>query len=113
MKSKKELKQEYKQKKPEMGIFQIKNLSSGKTLIEDATDIPARWNRYRTELKFGSCRNKALQKDWNELGEDNFEFFVLSTLELKEEDHANVRIELKSLKEMVLEEISLAEELRY
>ena len=102
---KKALKDAYKQKKPTMGVFQILNKINGKRLIEAANDIPAKWNRYQTELRFGSHRNTNFQKDWNEHGKENFEFSILSELEIKEGETINVGQELKTLKEMVLDEI--------
>ena len=90
MKTRKELKEAYKQKKPVAGVFQIKNDENGKVLIEASTNIPSKWNRHRTELKFGSHRNKQLQQDWNDLGEENFTFSILSELELSEEENLDI-----------------------
>jgi len=81
MKMKKELKVEYKQKKPVASVFQIKNIQNGMLLIEESINMHSKWNRHRTELRFGSHRNKILQKDWNDLGEENFMFSVLSELD--------------------------------
>ena len=105
MKDRKALKEAYKQKKPTMGVFQILNKVNGKRLIEESTDIPAKWNRHQTELRFGSHRNTAFQKDWTEHGKENFEFSILSELEIKEGETLNIGQELKTLKEMVLEEL--------
>ena len=113
MKSKKELKEEYKQKKAIAGVFQIKNNENGMVLIEESSDIPSRWNRHRTELRFGSHRNKLLQKDWNEWGEENFKFSILSELEQKEDDGFNLNSEVKLLREMIEEELDIPNEMRY
>ena len=78
MKTKKELKQAYKQLKPKMGVFQIKNTVNNKVLIESSTNISAKWNRHQTELRFGSHKNKALQKDWNQFEATSFVFEILS-----------------------------------
>lgn len=113
MKTRKELKTEFKRKKPVAGVFQIQNKVNGKILIEGTTNIPSRWNRHRTELRFGSHRNKILQKDWKDFGEENFEFSVLSELEIKEDENLNLNSEVKLLKEMVEEEKDIQEELKY
>lgn len=113
MKTRRELKAEFKRKKPVAGVFQIQNKVNGKVLIEGTTNIPSRWNRHRTELRFGSHRNKVLQKDWKDFGEDNFIFSILSELEIKEEDHLDLNNEVKLLKEMVEEERGIQEELKY
>ncbi len=113
MTTKKELKEAYKQQKPVAGIFQVKDQKNGMTLIDESTNIPAKWNRHRTELRFGSHRNKRLQKDWNDLGEDNFVFSVLSVLEIKEDENLDLNSELKTLREMVEEELTIQADMRY
>jgi len=107
MKNKKELKQAYKQHKPVMGVFQIKNTVNNKILIDGSTNIASKWNRHQTELKFGSHRNKELQKDWNEMEAASFSFEILSELAYKENEAVNYVEEIKVLKAMVLEELNL------
>ena len=46
-------------------------------------------------------------KKWNEYGESNFVFEVLSELEKKDEPHINYQIELKLLQEMVIAEMDI------
>jgi len=113
MKTKKELKAAYKQTKPTMGVFQIQNKVSGRILIERSTNIPSKWNRHRTELRFGNHRNKQLQNDWNEVGEENFVFSVLEVLEFEENESHDLNKELKSLEEMLLEEMKIEAEMKY
>lgn len=113
MKTKKELKQDYKQLKPVMGVFQVKNEQNGKVLIEGSTDVQAKWNRYQTELKFGSHRNKELQKDWKAANPESFTFTILSELEYKTEEIVNYREEVKVLNQMVLEELNLPKAVQY
>lgn len=61
-------------------------------------------DRHKTELRFGSHRNKALQNDWNAYGEDKFVFKVLSELERSEDEHLNYNQELKTLQSLIVEE---------
>ncbi len=107
MKTKKELKEAYKQMKIPMGVFQIKNISNNKVIIDHNIDMESKWNRHKMELKFGNHRNRNLQKDWNEFGEANFVFEVLSELRPNEEDQTNYNKELKYLQEMVIEELKI------
>ena len=107
MKTKKELKDAYKQMKFPTGVFQIKNIRNSKVLIDNSVDMESKWRRHKMELKFGNHRNKALQKDWNEFGEDDFVFEVLSELKQDEEDNTNYNRELKSLQEMVIAELQI------
>ena len=113
MKSKKELKEKYRQLKPIMGVFQIKNSLNGKVLIEGSTDINARWNRHQTELKFGSHRNKSLQADWTKFKAGYFLFSILSELEYKDDENINYNQEVKLLQEMVLEELNIPKDKLY
>ncbi|MCB0637846.1 MAG: GIY-YIG nuclease family protein [Lewinella sp.] len=107
MKSKKDLKEAYQQRKPTMGVFQIRNTVNGKVLLDGSLNIRAKWNRIRTELKFGTHRNKALQQDWNTQGEADFEFSVYATLEVKEGEAPNLAKDLQLLTEMTREELGL------
>ena len=113
MKSKKELKAQYKQIKPVAAVFQIKNHTNGKILIDESLNVTSKWNRHRTELRFGSHRNKILQKDWNELGEECFTFSILSELVIKEEDNGNPNDELKLLRQMVESDNDIPDGMKY
>ena len=107
MKTKKELKDEYKQMKFPMGVFQVKNIGNNKVLIDHSLDMESKWNRHKMELKFGNHRNRELQKDWNEYGEGNFVFEVLSELKKSEKENRNYNAELKTLQDMVIEELNI------
>ena len=104
MKTKKELKDAYKQSKTAMGVFQIRNKVNGRIFIDSALDA---------ELKFGNHRITELQKDWKTFGADNFMFEVLAELEPKEEGYSNYSREIKELYEMVVEDLKLADEMKY
>lgn len=107
MKTKKELKETYKQLKIPMGVFQIENIRNQKVLIDHSVDMASKWNRHKMELKFGNHRNREFQKDWNEYGEESFVFNVLSELKKNEDEPANYTKELKTLQEMVIEELQI------
>ncbi len=79
--TRKALTQAYKMTLPPMGIFAIRNVVTGRMLIDQSTNLPGALNRHRTELKLGSHRNKALMDDWRVLGEAGFAFEVLQKVE--------------------------------
>lgn len=79
-KTRKELKEEYKQSPPAMGVYQIRNLINGKLLIGSALNLKGILNSNKFQLNLGSHRNKRLQADWNEFGSDSFAFEVLDKL---------------------------------
>lgn len=113
MKTKKELKEAYNQIKRSIGVFQIKNTFNNMVLIDNSTDMISKWNRHRMELRFGNHRNKALQKDWNEIGEINFVFEILSELKYQDEVKINHRRELQILQNMLIEELNIDHESIY
>jgi hypothetical protein len=106
MTSKEELKKQYKETKLPMGIFQVKNLRSGKLYIGSSVNLPAMINRIKAQLKFGSCVNRALQAEWQEHGAEAFEFSVLDELKHKESGQGDVLWELHIMEEMYLEKLA-------
>lgn len=103
--NKKELKEQYLQMKPDMGIFIIRCKVNNKYYIEATQDLKSRMNRAVFQLKFGSHPDKELQKDWNELGENNFIVEISDRLEYDKDDEGKTDYteELEILK-MVREE---------
>ncbi len=113
MKTRKEIKEEYKQLKFSSGIFQVKNISNNKVFIDNSPDMLAKWNRHKTELRFGTHKNRELQNDWNERGEENFVFEILSELKPNDKKEVSTPRELKLLQQMVIDELNIPEKLRY
>ena len=107
MKTKKELKDEYKHMKFPMGVFQIKNSINNKRLLDNSIDMMSKWKRHKMELIFGSHRNKVLQKDWNDKGEDNFVFEVLSELKSNNKENINSKKKFQSLQNIVIEKLNI------
>ena len=105
MKSKKELKDIYKEMKFKMGVFQIRNTVNGKIYVEGSTDLDAIWNRHKFQLKMDSHPNVELQKDWRDFGEENFSYEILS--EIKQDDTKTIdyRREIMQLEKMFIEEL--------
>jgi len=95
-----EIKRAYKEAKQPMGVYEIRIEGEESVFLGFTTDLRARFNRHRTELKFGGHRNKGLQTLWNRHGESAFRFTVIDELEREEEAAANVDEELETLAEM-------------
>jgi len=102
---KEELKKAYKEREPEMGIFQIRNIKNGKVFIGSSQNLPGMYNRYSFQLKRGCHRNRDLQNDWNEYGEDSFVFETLDTLKAKTDPGWKPEADLDMLCELWLEKI--------
>jgi hypothetical protein len=78
--NKKQLKREYQQTHPRMGIWQIRNLVNGRVMIGASLNLPGILNRHRFQLEAGSHQSAALQTDWNQYGSENFAFEILDEL---------------------------------
>ncbi len=105
MKSKKELKREYKERQKPAGVFQIKNIANGKTLLGSSLNLDGSLNKHRFMLMSGSHRNKALQLDWDNAEPDMFAFEILEYVEVKDAPGFNLSDELTLLEQIWLEEL--------
>lgn len=83
----KELQEMYKEMKPDMGILAVINKSNGKYFLETTQNLKGKINSVTFQLKSGGHPNKELQKDWRELGSDNFEIRILEKLEYDEDEN--------------------------
>lgn len=108
-----ELKAQYKDMTFQAGVFQVRNLESGKLYIGSSTDLKSMFNRLRAELNFGGCRIKQLQADWKELGGEKFAFEVLDVLEPRKGEREVDRDELAELEKLWLERLQPWDERGY
>jgi len=104
-KSRRELNREYVERVKPAGIYQVKNLANGKVLLGSSLNLEGPLNRHRFMLKIGSHTNKALQKDWDELGPEKFSFDVLEEVQRKEDPNFNLKDELTLLEMVWLEKL--------
>ena len=102
---KKKIKQDYKNRPPEAGVFQIKNLQNGKVFVRGHMNLRAALNRFPMELKMGVMRNAQLQADYNAIGADQFSYEVLERLEPKDDPNYNYKDDLQALEESWLEKL--------
>lgn len=104
-KDKKQLKQEYKLGPRPMGVYLIRNTTNDKVFLGVAQDLGGIINSQRFQLRLGGHRNKALQADWNELGEQTFAFEILEELEPPADPTFDRKKELALMETMWLEEL--------
>lgn len=102
---KKELKKKYTQTIQPMGIYQVKNLTSGKIFIDSGLNVQGKINSCRFQLVHGSNKNKMLQEDFNKTSLDNFTFEVIDLLKPKEEPQTDYIKDLELLEEMWTEKL--------
>lgn len=105
MRTAKELRAEYEQIKPQIGVFQIRNKQNGKVLISGSTDLRSVWNSQKIKLEIGQHPNAALQKDWKESGSSNFSFEILEELTYTDDPAVDLKKEVRTLEEMLVEEL--------
>jgi len=107
MNYKKKLKQQYKEMKPSMGVFIIKNNVNGKAFLGVSNDTKSIINRHRFQLQWGGHPIKELQQDWEKYGEDAFTIEVLEYLEYdKKEEKVDYSEELEILKIMWIDKLN-------
>lgn len=101
-----QLVEEYMEKKLPMGIIGIRNIETNQTYVISSIDIQSKINMLRFQLEAGLCVCRSLQKDWNNLGCDKFVFETLESLEHdKEGIKKDYKDDLKVLLEICLEKL--------
>ncbi len=110
MDRRKQLFEEYKNRRPEMGIISYRNKLTGESFLAMSQDTKAGFNRNNFQLLMNMHPNKYLQSLWNQYGEDNFERCVIKVLKYKNLTD-NHKDKLKKLLEECLKEDPKASEI--
>src|SRR5919109_5041505 len=105
IKTRKEIHREYKERVKPSGVFQIKNMANGKVLLGSSLNLEGPLNKHRFMLRINGHPNKELQKDWNELGPEQFSFEILEIVQIKDHPNFNLKDELTLLEEIWLEKL--------
>ena len=105
VKTRKEIHREYKERVKPSGVYQVKNLSNSRVLLGSSLNLEGPLNRHRFMLKISSHPNKELQKDWNELGADQFAFEILEVVQVQDDPNFNIKDELTLLEQIWLEKL--------
>ncbi len=105
MKSFKDIKREYKERKKPAGVFQVKNTANGKVLLGSSLNLEGPLNSHKFMLTMGSHRNEELQKDWNTYGPGQFVFEILETVKESDDPNFDRNDELTLLEQIWLEKL--------
>jgi hypothetical protein len=105
MKSRQDIKREYRERKKPAGVFQVKNTKNGKVLLGSSLNLEGALNRHKFELAMGSHRSRELQKDWNALGPDAFVFEILEEVKVRDVPYFDLSDELTLLEQIWIEEL--------
>lgn len=100
-----ELKKQYRETPPPMGVYAIRSLSSGRVIVEASTNVHAAMNRARFELDRKSYRDKQLQQDWLAFGPDHCRFEVIDLVKRRDDPAFDYKAELAGLLTMWREEL--------
>ena len=105
MKSQKEIKREYKERKKPSGIFLIKNTVNAKVFLGSCLNLEGVLNSQKFKLTTGSHKNSELQKEWKQYGQDKFSLEILEIVLFKEDPNFNLDDELTLLEQLWLEKL--------
>ena len=111
--NKSEIRNNYKKALTTMGVYQVRNLVNGKIFVGSSKNIPARINRHKFELRYGSENIVELQDDYNKYGVDKFIYEIIDELKPKEDTEYNYTEDVKVLEELWIEKLQPFEEKGY
>ena len=104
-KTRADLRRAYKESPRQAGVFQIKNIHTGRILLGSSTNLHGPLNKHRFMLSIGRHDNADLQKDWNQFGADAFTFEILEIVKLSDDPLFNLDDELTLLEQIWLEKL--------
>ena len=104
IKSKKNIKRDYKERAKPAGVFQVKNTVNGKVLLGSSLKLEGPLNGHKFILKIGAHRDKVLQQEWNKYAADKFVFEILEAVKVKDDPNFNLGDELTLLEQIWLED---------
>ncbi|HTX18543.1 MAG TPA: DUF2087 domain-containing protein [Bacteroidota bacterium] len=105
VKTRQEIKREYKERKKPSGVFQVKNLANGKVLLGSSLNLEGPLNSHKFMLANGGHRNEELQKDWNTFGPEKFVFEILEVVKVKDDPNFNLEDELTLIEQIWIEKL--------
>lgn len=111
MNRRRELLEEWKNRRPDMGIISITCVPTGDVFLDFSKDINATFNSNRFRLTIKRHPNMEMQALWNEYGIDNFEFETVKLLKYKNVEDVE-RDDLLELLEDALREIPNARRIK-
>lgn len=101
---KKELKEQYRLMKPEMGIFIIRTKDNKACYIEATNNLRAVINSTRAKILNNMHPNLEFQKIWNAIGSENYTIEILENLQYDNDESKTNYSEELILLEMIWDE---------
>lgn len=109
----KEMIRQYKETPRPAGVFVVRHVPSGRTLLGSSTDAPAMLNRIQAQLRMRSHRNRDLQQDWDQGAPDDFDFEVVDLVEQSDRPNLDLGAELEGLEAVWREELGVTGAVSY
>lgn len=91
---------DYKDMPRQAGVFAVRNIRTGCTLLGSSPDLPSMLNRQRFQLESGGHPDKSLQADYDALGEQAFAFEIIDELEPGDDSGHDSAADLEVLRGM-------------
>ena len=113
MDRRKELKRAFKERPVVAGVFQIRNLITGKIFFGSSVNMHGPLDRNRFLLTIDKHPNEELQRDWNTLGPDAFAFETLETIPQHDEPNPDYTEDLAILEQIWLDRLQPFREAGY
>ena len=108
--TRKELQEQYKERKVIGGVYAVRNTRKNKLLVETSTDLQGSKNRFEFAKATGSCIHTKLYADWAEQGSGDFVYEALEELDKGDAQTSEAfKADVELLKEMWLEKLSGSE----
>src|SRR5512140_3101578 len=105
LKTRQDIKREYKERKKPAGVFQVKNTANGKVLLGSSLNLEGPLNSHKFMLSIGRHRNEELQRDWARYGPESFVFEILEVVKEKDDPNFDINDELTLLEQIWLEKL--------
>lgn len=106
----KQLIEQYKQMKPDMGIFWIHSKVSNKYFIDVSQNLKGKMNSTKFQLDAGAHPNQELQSEWKKSGPEQFKIEILEQLKYdKDESKTDYTEELEILMFVWMEKLNAQE----
>ena len=88
-----------------MGVFKITNTSNNRIFVGSSQDLKAIWHAQKLQLDMGIHPNSGLQKDWTELGPENFSYEIIDEIKQDKDEPFDYSREIKALEELIIQEL--------
>jgi hypothetical protein len=97
---KREIVNEYKQRKTTGGVYKVTNTANGRYLLKAEVDLQSFQNRFNFNQSMKGCLHPKMRKDFDEFGSEVYVLEFLEEVEKKEEESImGFRDRLKRLEE--------------